>query len=122
MEVQVIGTQKSQDTRSSLRFCSERRVKVHFVDLKEHAASKGALQRFVQKFSNGDTVAEERSVRMNLDMLNSKGRPDLSAVQGALGQKRIKNEVIELPPDPPTHRNAKSLFDVVFDMQLDSQQ
>ncbi len=50
MEVQIFGTQKSQDTRRALRFWSERRVKVHFVDLKERAASKGELQRFVQKF------------------------------------------------------------------------
>lgn len=50
MEVQVFGTQKNQDTRRSLRFWSERRVKVHFVDFKERAASKGELQRFIQKF------------------------------------------------------------------------
>lgn len=50
MEVQLFGTQKNQDTRRALRFWSERRVKVHFVDLKERAASKGELQRFVQKF------------------------------------------------------------------------
>ncbi len=50
MEVQVFGTQKDLDTRRTLRFWSERRVKVHFVDLKERAASKGELQRFVQKF------------------------------------------------------------------------
>ena len=50
MEVQVFGTQKNQDTRRALRFWSERRVKVHFVDLKERAASQGELQRFVQKF------------------------------------------------------------------------
>lgn len=50
MEVQVFGTQKHQDTRRALRFWSERRVKVHFVDLNERAASKGELQRFVQKF------------------------------------------------------------------------
>ena len=48
--MQVFGTQKSQETRRALRFWSERRVKVHFVDLKERAASKGELQRFVQKF------------------------------------------------------------------------
>ncbi|MEY2733189.1 MAG: hypothetical protein RL340_248, partial [Gemmatimonadota bacterium] len=35
VEVQIFGTQKSQDTRRALRFWSERRVKVHFVDLKE---------------------------------------------------------------------------------------
>lgn len=50
MEVQVFGTQKSQDTRRALRFWAERRVKVHFVDLRERAASKGELQRFIQKF------------------------------------------------------------------------
>jgi arsenate reductase len=50
VEVQIFGTQKSQDTRKALRFFSERRVKVHFVDLKERAASKGELSRFVQKF------------------------------------------------------------------------
>ena len=46
----MFGTQKSQETRHALRFWSERRVKVHFVDLNERAASKGELQRFVQKF------------------------------------------------------------------------
>lgn len=50
MEVQVFGTQKDQQTRRALRFWSERRVKVHFVDLKERAASRGELQRFVQRF------------------------------------------------------------------------
>jgi len=50
VEVQVFGTQKHQDTRRALRFWSERRVKVHFVDLTQRAASKGELQRFAQKF------------------------------------------------------------------------
>lgn len=50
MEVQVFGTNKNQDTRRALRFWSERRVKVHFVDFNERGASKGELQRFVQKF------------------------------------------------------------------------
>ena len=50
VEVQVFGTHKDQDTRKALRFFSERRVKVHFVDLRERAASRGELIRFVQKF------------------------------------------------------------------------
>ncbi|HRN52137.1 MAG TPA: ArsC/Spx/MgsR family protein [Gemmatimonadaceae bacterium] len=50
VEVQVFGTQKNQDTRRALRFWAERRVKVHFVDLTQRAASKGELQRFTQKF------------------------------------------------------------------------
>lgn len=48
--VQVFGTRKSADTRAALRFFAERRIKVHFVDLMERAASKGELTRFVQKF------------------------------------------------------------------------
>lgn len=66
VEVQVFGTQKSQDTRRALRFWSERRVKVHFVDLKERAASKGELQRFVQKF--GITPLIDRQSRRYQDL------------------------------------------------------
>lgn len=50
MQVQIFGLKKSADTRKALRFFSERRVKTHFVDLNERAASKGELTRFVQKF------------------------------------------------------------------------
>jgi arsenate reductase-like glutaredoxin family protein len=49
MEVQVFGTRKSADSRKALRFFAERRVKVHFVDLVERAASPGELRRFLQK-------------------------------------------------------------------------
>lgn len=50
MEVQIFGTKKSPDTRKALRFFSDRRVKTHFVDLNERAASLGELKRFAQKF------------------------------------------------------------------------
>jgi arsenate reductase-like glutaredoxin family protein len=50
MEVQVFGIRKSPDTRKALRFFAERRVKTHFVDLLERAASPGELKRFGQKF------------------------------------------------------------------------
>ena len=50
MEVQIFGTKKSADTRKALRFFTERRVKTHFVDLMERAASRGELTRFAQKF------------------------------------------------------------------------
>src|SRR4051812_49665986 len=49
-EVQIFGTRGCADTRRALRFFSDRRVKPHFVDLKERAASKGELKRFAQKF------------------------------------------------------------------------
>ncbi|HJU65385.1 MAG TPA: ArsC/Spx/MgsR family protein [Gemmatimonadaceae bacterium] len=50
MEVQIFGVRKSADTRKALRFFSERRIKTHFVDLNERAASLGELRRFAQKF------------------------------------------------------------------------
>lgn len=56
MEVQVFGTKKCADTRKALRFFAERRVKTHFVDLVERAASLGELTRFAQKFGIGALI------------------------------------------------------------------
>jgi arsenate reductase-like glutaredoxin family protein len=50
VEVQIFGVKKSPETRAALRFFAERRIRVHFVDLLERAASKGELTRFAQKF------------------------------------------------------------------------
>ncbi len=50
MEVQIFGTRKCADTRKALRFFAERRIRTHFVDLNERAASLGELTRFAQKF------------------------------------------------------------------------
>jgi arsenate reductase-like glutaredoxin family protein len=50
MEVQIFGIRRSSETRKALRFFSERRIKTHFVDLQERAASAGELRRFAQKF------------------------------------------------------------------------
>jgi arsenate reductase len=50
VEVQIFGIRKSADTRKALRFFAERRIKTHFVDLQERAASAGELRRFVQRF------------------------------------------------------------------------
>jgi arsenate reductase-like glutaredoxin family protein len=50
MEVQIFGIGKSADTRKALRFFAERRIRIHFVDLKERPASPGELRRFIQKF------------------------------------------------------------------------
>ncbi len=59
MEVQVFGVRKSADTRAALRFFAERRVKVHFVDLLERAASQGELGRFARKFGSAALLDRE---------------------------------------------------------------
>ena len=56
MDVQIFGVKKSADTRKALRFFAERRIKTHFVDLAERAASPGELKRFAQKFGVGALV------------------------------------------------------------------
>lgn len=56
LEVQIFGIKKSADTRKALRFFAERRIRTHFVDLNERAASVGELRRFVQKFGAGALV------------------------------------------------------------------
>jgi arsenate reductase (glutaredoxin) len=50
MNVQIFGTNKSQDTKKALRFFKERGVKPQFVDLQEHYMAQGEIARFVQKF------------------------------------------------------------------------
>lgn len=99
MEVQVFGTQKNQDTRRALRFWSERRVKVHFVDLNERPASKGELQRFVQKF--GVTPLIDRGSRRYADL-------GLGAAR--LGDERWMQYLLEEPlllTQPLTRFGAK---------------
>lgn len=66
MEVQIFGTKKSADTRKALRFFAERRVRTHFVDLQERAASLGELKRFAQKFGVGALI--DRDSRRYLDL------------------------------------------------------
>jgi arsenate reductase (glutaredoxin) len=58
MDVQIFGTRKSADTRKAIRFFAERRVRTHFVDLMERAASRAELTRFAQKFGTTALIDE----------------------------------------------------------------
>lgn len=64
--VQIFGTKKSADTRKAQRFFQERRIKVHFCDLAERAASIGELKRFAQKF--GVEALVDRESKRFLDL------------------------------------------------------
>ena len=61
MEVQVFGVKNDADTRKALRFFKERRVKVHFVDLKQRSPSPGELRRFFERF--GEERLVDRSAK-----------------------------------------------------------
>jgi arsenate reductase len=72
VEVQIFGVRKSSDTRKALRFFSERRIKTHFVDLVERAASLGELRRFAQKFGVGAIIDTESQVFQDLGLRHAR--------------------------------------------------
>ena len=86
MEVQVFGVRKSPDTRAALRFFAERRIKIHFVDLLERAASRGELTRFGQKFGVQALIDRE-----------SRRFAELGLAAGARSDERWLDLLIEEP-------------------------
>jgi arsenate reductase-like glutaredoxin family protein len=100
MEVQVFGVKKSADTRKALRFFAERRVKTHFVDLMERAASPGELRRFIQKFGLDRVIDRE-----------SKRYEELGLRHARLSDERWLEKLAEEPLllKMPLVRNASAL-------------
>lgn len=76
MEVQIFGTKKSADTRKAQRFFTERRVKMHFVDLNERPASLGELRRFAQKFGVGSLIDKGSARYMDLGLQHARMNDD----------------------------------------------
>ena len=72
MEVQIFGTKKNADARRALRFFAERRVKTHFVDLAERAASLGELKRFAQKFGVGALIDKDSKRYVELGLAHAR--------------------------------------------------
>jgi len=48
--VQIFGLKNSQATRAAERFFKERRVEIHFVDLKQKPMSPGEIKRFAERY------------------------------------------------------------------------
>ena len=47
--IQVFGAPDSQPTRAALRFFKERRLDVHFVDIRRKPMAPGELRRFLER-------------------------------------------------------------------------
>jgi arsenate reductase (glutaredoxin) len=56
VSVQIFGLKNSQATRAAERFFKERRVTIHFVDLKKKAMAPGEIKRFVDRFGVGALI------------------------------------------------------------------
>ena len=80
INVQIFGFKDDQDTRKALRFFSERRIAVHFVDLAERPAAPGELRR------------------VNLLVQD----PDRYAATGGWGYASYDGEGRPIPIDPKT--------------------
>jgi arsenate reductase-like glutaredoxin family protein len=50
MNVQIFGIKNSSATRAAERFFKERRIAIHWVDLKQKPMSPGEIKRFIDRF------------------------------------------------------------------------
>ena len=88
MSVQVFGFQGCQDSRKALRFFSERRIAVHFVDLKERPATRGELRRFQEKFGAAALIDRDHP-RFRALGLSVRGDSPERMLEQALGEPRL---------------------------------
>ena len=73
-DIHVFGTGDSAATRAALRFFRERRIVVHWSDLRKRPIAAGELQRFVQKLGaralldvEGRAFADQGLVHLSMD-------------------------------------------------------
>jgi arsenate reductase-like glutaredoxin family protein len=59
VSVQIFGVKNSSPTRAAERFFKERRIAIHFVDLKIKPMSPGEIRRFVERFTLAGIVDRE---------------------------------------------------------------
>jgi arsenate reductase-like glutaredoxin family protein len=57
--VQIFGLKNSSATRAAERFFKERRIQIHFVDLKVKPMSAGEIRRFIDRFRLDGLVDRE---------------------------------------------------------------
>ena len=86
--VQIFGFKDCQDTRKAQRFFAERRIPVHFVDLKERPASAGELRRFQERFGPRALIDREGRHFRELGLQASGDSPE-RLLQRALVEPRL---------------------------------
>ena len=86
--IQVFGFKNCPDTRKALRFFSERRVAVHFVDLDERPAARGELRRFEEKFGAAALINREHP-RFRALGLHVRGDSPQRMLERALTEPRL---------------------------------
>lgn len=84
--VQIFGVRNSAATRAAERFFKERRVPIHFVDLKVKPMAPGEIKRFIDRFGL-------------LGLLDTEGKPYLDA---GLKYRRLSDSelLLRIEQDP----------------------
>jgi len=59
MNIQILGTKKSSESKKAERFFKERNIKFHYRDLNEKGISKGELENINRVFSNDELIDRE---------------------------------------------------------------
>jgi arsenate reductase len=57
--VQIFGVKNSQATRAAERFFKERRIPIHFVDLKQKTMAPAEIKRFADRFGLRQLIDSE---------------------------------------------------------------
>jgi arsenate reductase len=68
VSVQIFGSKNSQATRAAERFFKERRVTIHFVDLKQKPMAPGEIKRFIERFGLAGLVDHEGRAYLDAGM------------------------------------------------------
>jgi arsenate reductase-like glutaredoxin family protein len=86
--VQVFGREDSSDTRAAQRFFRERRITVHFVDLRRKPMAAGELRRFVERLGAA-ALADTRSKAWTSAGLGYLRMDDLELAERLLTNQRL---------------------------------
>lgn len=92
LNVQIFGLKKSPATRAAERFFKERRVPIHFVDLKQRPVSPGEIRRFIERFGLGGLLDMEGKVAVDAGLKYRK----LSATE-TLSRIEREPQLLRLP-------------------------
>jgi arsenate reductase-like glutaredoxin family protein len=90
VNVQIFGLADSQPTRAALRFFKERRIDVHFVDLKRKPIAAGELRRFVDRLG-ARAVADTESKAWRDAGLGYLSMSDTDLADRLLREQRLLN-------------------------------
>jgi arsenate reductase-like glutaredoxin family protein len=90
--VQVFGLADDRATRAAQRFFKERRIAIHFVDLRRKPIASGELRRFVDRLGAAAVIDREGKA------YREAGLGYLSASDADLGERMLADQrLIRLP-------------------------